>query len=318
MGGTPPKLLPRLQEYEKAYVLMERMRKATLDALNAAQVGVVDYFAEDQAGTRKPAPGMDRPYPDGLLPPILHKWPGEGPSGLMADWEEKWLPAVIAGHKRTIDDLSLNVIAYGVNGLGGWRVKDSLLDPSAGSLGEAAANMASFAKMPEIGFTKPPWWDQRAAGVVPVPAGTSERSQKMLLLMRDYTETFKWIEKHVEAKDGSYAMLLKEIKKDKPDQARIDEYVKNLEYARYMMAQTEDLANEVHHGKRQDWSDDGSNRSRKTPVVLEGTPPNDFLDLRKRVYDTVPPIPVPGPQPIEVPVPEKPRERNKCPAPRRR
>jgi hypothetical protein len=66
-----------------------------------------------------------------------------------------------------------------------------------------------------------------------------------LLLQRDYIETAKWTSLHYYARDGSYRQLLHEIKKDNPNPQKIKEYVTNLEYLRFMLSDTGDLAIEV-------------------------------------------------------------------------
>ena len=296
-----PPPLSRLATFEKAWVAFERMRRVSLGvAAGAGPDDVVPYMSDDQRGNRTPEPGLGRPYPLGVLPPILRQYDGEVGYALPPGWA-RWVPLIVSGDERTMDGVSAQIL-----GLAGsdFKVKDSLLSPSSTSLADAVGNAIAFANMPDIGLTKPPWWDYRAAAVE-MPPGLSERQRDTLLLMRDYVETAKWVMEHVEAPDGDYVKLKVELKKDPPDQAKIDEYVKNLEYARYMMAQTFDFAHKVQTGERPDYSDGTNTNTVPTqlPTTYEEPPIND--GITNVAHDPVPPLP------------DRPREPNKCSARRR-
>lgn len=309
MGGGPAPL-PRLKEYEKAWVALQRMQRVAMDTLHAkSDFYVPDYMSGDQSGTTPIPAGLDKPYPEGLLPPIFHSWGGEAGYALPKEFA-RWVPLIIQGDARTIEGVGMQILGVAGSGTvgGGFKGKDSLLTSAGAAIGAAVAGNARW---PDIEMTKPPWWDHRAAAV-DFPPGLSEKQRDTLMLMRDYVETAKWVEKHIESRDGTYSKLVAEIKKDDPDQARIDEYVRELEYGRYMMAQTFDLAHKVVSGERPDYSD-GKLKVPYTPITT-----NETRD-RVTVKDDAPPPPLPGPiNPQPPPAPEPPRERSKCSAPSRR
>jgi hypothetical protein len=304
MGGPEP--LSRLKEYEKAWVAFQRVHRVALGVLdNGRTENVVPYLSDDQSGTAPVPAGLDKPYPDGLLPPILPSWHGEVGYALPSSYS-KWVPLILQGDERTMEGVGMQILTVAGSQ---YKQKDELLSPND----PFGATVAGLAKMPDIDLTKPPWWDHRAAAV-DFPPGLSERQRDTLMLMRDYVETGKWIEKHIETPGGTYSLLIAEIKKDKPDKAKIDEYVRDLEYGRYMIAQTFDLAHKVVSGSRPDYSDG----KLKVPVIVVPTRENrDPVTVK----DDAPPPPPPGPinpQPPPAPVTEPRRERSKCSAPARR
>jgi hypothetical protein len=102
--------------------------------------------------------------------------------------------------------------------------------------------------VPSFGFKEPPWWRNRTAEIGWSQGRNPERNKlinKATLLMRDFIETMKWQEIHFHDGSGSYVLFFTETKKDKPDRAKIAEYVTNLEYLRFMRRETKALALEV-------------------------------------------------------------------------
>ena len=170
------------------------------------------------------------PVPDGRVkPPNLDEWnQDEWDRG---DWHkfDKWIEA---GQKREIEGMALRI--------GGWTVSEGSTINDALQWTATAAAVAGHQSIPPIRFVKPPWWDTRGAGLYPrVGRGGITRPQRLIyeakLLKRDYIETAKWSEIHFSSKGSTYALLISEAKKDAPDAGKIEEYVKNLAYLRFMI-----------------------------------------------------------------------------------
>jgi hypothetical protein len=177
--------------------------------------------------------GPDRAaVPDPVLPPKLHDW---GPDG----WT-RWMPDIERGDKDVIQGVSARMIGYLMTG--GAVVRDPR--------GSIAGTLAIGGLMPSIAAKKPPWWDGRAAAVG-LGLGRGARSPRLVLaykarlMVRDFIETAKWAEVHFHAGDGSYAQMILELQRASPDQAKLEAYATNLAYLKFMIHETQQLAEEV-------------------------------------------------------------------------
>jgi hypothetical protein len=186
-----------------------------LAALRYADISLAGQATEPAVAPKEAEPSVK--------PPVLHKWPISG----VPEWEN----AVRSGDKREIKAMALWMVGY----LG------------TSPTGEVLFWTETFTGR-KIGDAKPPWWDSRAAGIGTSLGRSAARNRlmaKAALLLRDYVETAKWEEKHVVAKGGSYGMLFDELRKEKPDEGKIKQYILNLQYLNFMMDQTQNLATEV-------------------------------------------------------------------------
>jgi hypothetical protein len=106
------------------------------------------------------------------------------------------------------------------------------------------------AEFPQIGLRKPPWWDNRAMDLaVPTGRGGMTDRQKLVytakLARRDFIETAKWADVHYHSGGGTYVKLIEEARKESPDRAKMEKYIRDLEYLRFMIDATEASAVEV-------------------------------------------------------------------------
>jgi hypothetical protein len=202
----------------------------TLAPLRRADI----YLAGKATPPTEPAPAPKKD--DAVKPPKLHDWP-----------KDSWLkhrPAFERGDKETIRNISAWLI--GVLATQGNNIDDILFWTGNGPAASFASKTGS--KYLPIGVKKPPWWDARGDGIGASMGRSAARNElvgKALLFLRDYEETMKFAEAHVQAPTGSYVLFLAEIKKDAPDEAKLAEWKNNLEYLRFMLDETQNLGEQV-------------------------------------------------------------------------
>jgi outer membrane protein OmpA-like peptidoglycan-associated protein len=179
-----------------------------------------------------PAPAEDKR----VKPPNLDDWDKKG-------WErtgwDRFDSAIEAADKREIAGMARQMLGWTVHGA--EDIDDSLewspVVTAVGSLGKI--------DLPKIGFKKPPWWDNRGLDLLPrAGRGGLTEAQKLTykgkLLKRDFIETAKWSEIHFTAKDSTFVRLSLEVAKDNPDRAKIQKWVLDLEYLRFMIDDVQD------------------------------------------------------------------------------
>lgn len=199
-----------------------------------------EVFLAGEAVESQPEPpkAVDPPDDKRVKPPNLDNWNTK-------DWQHsdwwKFDPHIERGDKSEIYAMAARMM--GVLAVNGSNMDEMLFWlPTAGGV--------TGHDIPRITPRKPPWWDNRGSELHPtVGRGGMTVQQKLTykakLLKRDYIETMKWAEMHVIAPGSSLMLLIEEVKKGSPDQAKIKQYVESLDHLRFMLDATQNLAEEV-------------------------------------------------------------------------
>ena len=189
----------------------------------------------------EPPKQPDPPEDKRVKPPDLDDWNKD--EWARGGWD-KFDPWIEAGQKREIEGMALRIA--------GWTVSEGdAIDESLFWIATAAGVTGHDAIPPIRGVVKPPWWDERDRELRPRRAGrgpiTAQQTliYKAKLLKRDYIETAKWSEIHFSSRDSSYRKLITESKRDRPDKGKIEQYVKDLEYLRFMINAVQDGAQDL-------------------------------------------------------------------------
>jgi hypothetical protein len=145
-------------------------------------------------------------------------------------------PYIELGYAREIRGMAAQILGWTIAGSGGYM--------------DEALEFAPLHKGRRVGHRKPPWWDGRGAEFAePIARGGMTARQKLIhkgrLLKRDMVETQMWADIHWHDGRGSFVLLYEESKKDAPDWTKIEGYIVNLEYLRFMLDATADEANEI-------------------------------------------------------------------------
>jgi outer membrane protein OmpA-like peptidoglycan-associated protein len=198
----------------------------------------VEIFLAGQAveAQGKPPKPTD-PDDKRVKPPNLDDW-NKQEWEKFSDWD-KYDGSIESGNKREINFMARRIIGWAASG--GSDIDDILhwTHTSAAVTGNDA--------IPKIDVKKPPWWDNRGAdlAVATGRGGMTDRQKlvyKAKLAKRDMIETAKWSEMHFSSQGSSYVQLMEEAKKDNPDRAKIDNWVRDLAYLRFMIDATQNSA----------------------------------------------------------------------------
>jgi outer membrane protein OmpA-like peptidoglycan-associated protein len=189
------------------------------------------------APAAEPSQQAEPPEDKRVPPPNLDDWNRD-------DWDDngwdRFDPAIEAGRKREIEALALKIA--------GWTITEGNVIGEALFWTAGAAGVTFHEAIPVVRLAKPPWWDERDRELRPrvgrYGAVSAEQTliYKAKLLKRDYIETAKWSEIHFSSVGSSYSLLLAEAKKDNPDKGKIEQYVKDLGYLRFMIDDVQNSA----------------------------------------------------------------------------